>query len=93
MTSRVQDNSARRRYELDVDGALAFIDYRRDGEVVTMTHAEVPVSLRGGGVGSALVRGALTLARDRGDKVIPACPFVAAYVKRHPEFQDLIAPY
>ena len=91
MQSSVRDNSERRRYELDVDGGTAFIDYRRNGDIVTMTHAEVPRALRGGGVGSELVRGALALARQRGDKVVPLCPFVEDYVQRHPEVHDLLA--
>ncbi len=73
MTHTVRDNPSRRRYELDVNGALAFIDYRRDERVVAMTHAEVPVELRGGGIGSELVRGALLLAREQGEKVVPLC--------------------
>lgn len=92
MTHSVQDIPSRQRYELDVNGALAFIDYRRDGRVVAMTHAEVPVALRGGGIGSELVRGALLLVREQGEKVIPCCSFVAAYMRRHPEFDDLRAP-
>jgi predicted GNAT family acetyltransferase len=87
----VRDNTERRRYELDVDGGLAFIDYRRDGNVVTMTHAEVPRALRGGGIGSELVRGVLALVRQRGDKVVPLCPFVEHYMRRHPEVHDLLA--
>ena len=55
MTGEVRDDPARGRYELDVGGELAFIDYRRDGVRVLMTHAEVPHALRGGGVGSAFV--------------------------------------
>jgi hypothetical protein len=87
----VRDNSARQRYELEVGDELAFIDYRRDGRVVSMTHAEVPLASRGGGIGSALVGGALALARERGDKVVPLCLFVAHYMRRHPETQDLLA--
>ena len=87
----VRDETARRRYELDLEGALAFIDYRRDGRRVIMTHAEVPIALRGGGVGSALVKGALALVRERGEKVVPRCSFVAQYMQRHPETQDLLA--
>lgn len=87
----VRDNSARQRYELEVAGELAFIDYRRDGRNVIMTHAEVPPAFRGGGIGSALVRGALALVRERGDKVVPLCPFVVHYVRRHPETHDLLA--
>lgn len=91
MQSSVRDNSERRRYELDVEGGLAFIDYLRDGDTVTMTHAEVPLALRGGGVGSELVRGALAVVRQRGDKVVPLCSFVEHYMRRHPEAHDLLA--
>lgn len=91
MTRTVHDNSERERYELEVEGGFAFIDYRRSGGVVTMTHAEVPRALRGGGVGSELVRGALALVRQRGDKVVPLCSFVEHYMQRHPEVHDLLA--
>lgn len=91
MTEAVRDDSARQRYELDVTDGVAFIDYLRDGRNVIMTHAEVPHALRGGGVGSTLVKGALALARERGDKVVPLCPFVARYIQRHPEERDLLA--
>jgi predicted GNAT family acetyltransferase len=87
----IRDNSAQQRYELAVGDALAVIDYRRDGRIVTMTHAEVPLGLRGGGIGSALVAAALALVRERGEKVVPLCPFVAHYIARHPEAQDLLA--
>jgi len=56
-----------------------------------MTHAEVPSALRGAGVGSALVAGALQLVRARGDKVVPLCPFVARYMQQHPQTGDLLA--
>lgn len=91
MARTVHDNAEHRRYELEVEGGCAFIDYHRDGDVVTMTHAEVPRALRGGGVGSELVRGALGLARQRGDRVVPRCSFVAHYMRRHPEVHDLLA--
>lgn len=87
----VRDDSARQRYELEVEGGLAFIDYVRDGRNVVMTHAEVPLAQRGGGIGSELVKGALALVRERGGKVVPLCPFVARYIRRHPETRDLLA--
>ncbi|MGB6450525.1 MAG: GNAT family N-acetyltransferase [Steroidobacteraceae bacterium] len=90
-SSTVRDNQTRRRYELDVPGGQAFIDYRRDAGVVTMAHAEVPPELQGRGIGSVLVKGALDLARGQGEHVIAACPFVAAYLRRHPEYRDLLA--
>lgn len=91
MSNLVHDNPARQRFELQAQGSVAFIDYRRDGNVVALTYAEVPHALRGGGIGSTLVRGTLLLARERGDRVIPVCSFVAAYVARHAEFRDLLA--
>lgn len=91
MTDTVRDERVRRRYELEVGDELAFIDYLRDGGQVFMTHAEVPRALRGAGIGSALVRGALALVRAAGEKVVPLCPFVAQYMQRHPETLDLLA--
>lgn len=91
MTTPVRDNFARQRYELEVGDELAFIDYRREGRIVSMTHAEVPLASRGGRIGSALVAGALALVRERGEKVVPLCSFVAHYIRRHPEAQDLLA--
>jgi hypothetical protein len=70
---------------------MAFIDYRREGRNVIMTHAEVPRARRGGGVGSQLVAGALALVRARREKVVPLCPFVARYMQRHPQTLDLLA--
>jgi hypothetical protein len=91
MTDTVRDDSAHQRYELEVEGGLAFIDYVRGDRKVIMTHAEVPLALRGGGIGSTLVKGALALVRDRGEKVVPSCLFVAQYMRRHPETLDLLA--
>jgi predicted GNAT family acetyltransferase len=87
----IVDNTARSRFEYDVEGRTAFIDYRRTGNVVSLTHAEVPRELEGRGIGSALVRGTLDLIRGRGEKVIPACSFVDAFIRKHPDYQDLLA--
>jgi predicted GNAT family acetyltransferase len=92
MANSVRDNSAAERYELDVEGKIAFITYRRSGTVTTLLHADVPHELSGRGVGSALTRGALELARAQDHKVVARCPFIATYIKRHEEFQDLLAP-
>lgn len=87
----VRDNTERHRYELNVDGHVAFAEYRRDGGRVTFVHTKVPEELAGRGVGSQLVRGALTLARAQGLKVAAECPFVRAYLDKHPECADLRA--
>jgi predicted GNAT family acetyltransferase len=91
MTEKFSDNPAQHRYELDVDGAIAFVTYRRSPGVIALLHAEVPPALEGHGIGSALARSVLQAARANGDKVIPSCSFIAAFIRRNPEFQDLVA--
>ena len=86
---RVRDNPALARYEMDVDGGVAFIRYRRRDGVVALTHAEVPAALRGRGLGSRMTRATLELVREQGDRVIARCPFVAAYLDAHAEYADL----
>ena len=87
----VRDNPARSRYELAVEGKVAIADYRLAGGTIAIPHTFVPPELRNRGVGSRLVEGVLADARARGLKVVPQCPFVAAFIRRHREFQDLIA--
>jgi uncharacterized protein len=92
MTDQVLDNTAQSRYEMTLEGGIAFIDYTVSGNVRTLTHAEVPVALRGGGVAARLTSGALQLARSQGIKVLPRCPYIVTFMERHPEYQDLMAP-
>jgi uncharacterized protein len=87
----IRQNIARQRYELDTQAGAAFAFYRLHDGVMTFTHTEVPAALRGRGIGSAMMRAVLTDVRAQGLKVIAACPFVADYVERHPEFADLLA--
>ena len=83
----VRDNKAQNRFELDVDGAVAFANYRVTPSAVIITHTETPRALRGRGIASELVRGALELIDGR--KVIAGCGFVVDYLRRNPEFADL----
>ena len=85
----VRDNKAQSRFELDVAGAVAFANYRLAPSTVIITHTETPRSLRGRGIASELVRGALELIRADGLKVIAGCGFVVDYLRKHPEFSDL----
>lgn len=88
----IRDNSARRRFEADLgDGTIAIAQYKLLPGKIVFIHTEVPAAHEGQGIGSALIRFALNSARERGLKVVPICPFFAAYIKKHVEEQDLLA--
>lgn len=88
--SDITDNEAQHRYELAVEGRIAFAQYSLNGDVITFTHTIVPEELEGQGIGGRLVRGALDDARERGLSVVPMCSFVRGYIERHPEYEDLM---
>jgi uncharacterized protein len=87
----VRDNKAQNRFELDVEGAMAFANYRLAPSTVIITHTETPRALRGRGIASELVKGALELIRTDGLKVVAGCGFVVDYLQKHPESSDLVA--
>jgi uncharacterized protein len=87
----VRNNTALSRFELDAEGGTAVANYRLDTGVITFFHTETPAHLRGRGIASQLVRGALDEARVKGLKVRPHCSFVGQYIARHPETHDLLA--
>jgi uncharacterized protein len=87
----VHNNAALSRYELDVDGATAFASYRLAPGKVIITHTETPRALRGRGIASRLVQGALEQIRADGLKVVAGCGFVVDYLEKHPEFSDVAA--
>ena len=83
-------NETAKRFETSIDGYTGYISYKeRDGKLV-YDHTIVPQELGGRGVGSALVKQALNYARKNNKKVIPQCSFVASYIDKHPEYQDLL---
>ena len=86
----VRDNTAQSRFELDVEGATAFATYRLTPRAVIITHTETPRALRGRGLASDLVAGALRIIRADGRKVVAGCSFVVDYLRKHPEDADLI---
>lgn len=90
-TAAVRNNAEASRYELEVDGALCIAAYEERVGAVVFTHTEVPSALEGRGLGKALIKGALADVRSRGLKVIAVCEFVAGYLDRYPEEQDLLA--
>ncbi len=87
----VEDDPAKRRYEILVDDALAgFAQYLPRDEVLIFTHTEVDPGFQNKGVGSALMRGTLDQVRAQGQRVVLQCPFMAAFINRHPEYADLV---
>ena len=88
----VINNEHASRYELHVGEEVAFLTYDRRGEVIIFLHMEVPSDLEGRGLAGQIAAKALTDAREQHLKVVPRCPYVASYIKRHPEFADLVAP-
>lgn len=88
--TEIVDNKADHRFELTVDGHIAKSYYEIADGVITFKHTEVPPELGGKGIGSKLIKGALDQVRADGLKVIPQCPFVQAWIGKHPEYADLL---
>jgi uncharacterized protein len=90
-TVTVRQNLEEQRYEATVDGRLAgSVTYVEKPGGVVFVHTEVDSAFEGQGVGSRLAAGALDDARARGLSVVPQCPFIAEYIRRHPEYQPLV---
>ncbi len=89
----VVDNPAEGRFEaLAPDGSVVGVaEYSRRGDVVLMTHVEVPPAYEGQGIASRLTAAALDSLRAQGVKIVPRCPYVVAFLPRHPEYADLVA--
>ena len=91
MAQSIVDNIEQRRFELTENGLTAFADYRREPGRLVIPHVEAPVPMRGTGAAGRLMTGILELVRAEGLKVVPRCPYAAAFIKRNPQYQDLVA--
>jgi predicted GNAT family acetyltransferase len=89
----VQDVPDRNRYEVTLDGeVVGLLDYRRDAQgAVHLTHAEVSPRVGGQGIGTQLVQAALDDLAEKGERVVPVCSFVRAFVRDNPAYQRLVA--
>ena len=82
--SNVVDNQAQQRFELTIDGHVAYLIYERAHDTLTLVHTEVPEQLRGRRIGETLVKAALETARAAGLRIVAVCPFARAYLRKHP---------
>ena len=86
MSSTLQNNTHKHRFEVKNDGKIAFIEYQQvDDETLALVHTEVDSSQEGQGIGSALVEDVLQYIEQNNLRIVPMCPFVSAYIKRHPD--------
>lgn len=90
--AQVVNDEGAGRFELHLDGHSAILTYRVVHGSIVLDHAEVPVAIEGRGVASRLAQAALEFARAKHLRVVPLCPFVSGYLRRHAEYQDLLAP-
>lgn len=86
----ISHNEQSKRFETTIDGHTGYISYQERGDKLVYDHTIVPQELGGRGVGSALVKEALNYARENNKKVVPQCSFVASYIDKHPDYQDLL---
>lgn len=85
----IQHNTDKRRFETEVEGHVALVEYNLFNNGINYTHTEVPTQLEGRGIGSALAKHVLNYARENNLRVMPLCPFIKAYIDRHPEYADI----
>jgi predicted GNAT family acetyltransferase len=90
MPFTVIHNAAAMRFEVVLHGQVAVCSYRRQADVLVLTHTEVPAALQGQGMAAALVQAALDWARGQGLRVRPRCSYVSSYMRRHALTQDLL---
>lgn len=88
----VAHDEAAQRFELLVDGARALLTYRRFPDRIVLLHTEVPQPFEGHGLAARLSRSALDFARANRLRVVPLCPYVSSFIRKNPEYQDLLAP-
>ena len=87
----VSENKEKKRFEVTLDGKAAVIEYIRAEDKMYLTHTEVPNEFEGKGIASKMVKQVLQKIKDEGLKLVPLCPFIASYIKRHPEWKEILA--
>lgn len=90
MDITLSNNQEAKQYEYHIEGNLARIEYIRANNSIYLTHTEVPVGLEGRGIASGMIKAALQEVKNNQWTLVPLCPFVAGYLQKHPEWQDLL---
>lgn len=91
MSAAVSHEPSNHRFVIDSDGEQSVLDYRLEGDVMTITHTGVPSALSGRGLAGDMTMAAFETARSEGWKVVPACSYAASWVEKHTEFKDVLA--
>lgn len=91
--SDVKNNTEAERFELTLEGKTAFVQYRIMGRRIIFIHTEVPPEFKGMGIGNRLAQVALEYAKAEGYEVEALCPFIAAYIRKHLEYQSITLGY
>lgn len=90
---KVVNNVEENRFEVDLGQGTAVLEYSIDGDQIIMPHTEVPSAFRGQGIAEQMTKVALEYAKAENLTVVPACPFVSGYIRRHKEYQPLTGNY
>jgi predicted GNAT family acetyltransferase len=91
MSDAVVHDQLHQRFTLNANGVTALLKYHLEGNTIYFVHTEVPPEMEGKGIGGKLAKTGLEYARENGLKIVARCPFVASYLERHTEYQDLVA--
>lgn len=90
--TNIKNNTHQHRFELETDGKLSIVEYQQiDEQTLALTHTEVDPSLEGHGVGSKLVEGVFRYVKQHNQKIVPLCPFISVYLKRHPDWNRVVS--
>lgn len=84
------DNAESKQYEFHIEGKKAVMEYIKVKDKIYLTHTELPAAFAGKGIGSALVKAVLEEVKRNDWTLVPLCPFVAMYIKKHPEYRALV---
>ena len=91
MSLPIHHDTARHRFEIEVDGERCELDYRLEGTTMTILHTGVPDAVGGRGIAAQLVEAAFVAARSNGWKIVPACSYSAVWAGKHPQYADVLA--